>query len=216
MPFDLPAHLAAMHRAVVSGERDGLPSKTAVLSRVFATDVDDLWSAVTDPERLSRWFLPINGELRQGGRYQFHGNAGGTITTCDKPRLIEITWEFGGGVSWVVVRLTPEEGGTRLELEHIAHVDETFWPTYGPGAVGVGWDAGLLGLARHLADPDAFTLPPEKDPAWMAEESKGFYRAASDAWGRAAIEGGMLEADALAAAERTRAFYSGEVDPSQG
>lgn len=213
MSFDLPAHLAGMSRAVTFGERDGQRTTTAVLSRVFATDADDLWDAVTSPERLARWFLPISGDLRLGGRYQLEGNAGGTIGACDPPRRIEATWEYGGGVSWVVVQLTPEQRGTRLELQHIAHVMDEYWPIFGPGAVGVGWDAGFLGLARHLADPEAFSLPPEKDPAWMAEESKAFYRAASDAWGGASIEAGTPEAEAIAAAERTRAFYSGESGP---
>ena len=33
-------------------------------------------------------------------------------------------------------------GGTRLELEHIAHVDDERWAEFGPGAVGIGWDLG--------------------------------------------------------------------------
>ena len=46
-----------------------------------------------------------------------------------------------------------------LELEHTAVVPEERWDQYGPGAVGVGWDQGLLGLAlaparRPVGDPD--------------------------------------------------------------
>ncbi len=48
-------------------------------------------------------------------------------------------------MSWIELRLTPvEDGGTRFELEHIAHVDDERWAEFGPGAVGVGWDTGLL------------------------------------------------------------------------
>ena len=58
-----------------------------------------------------------------------------------------------GGVSWVTVRLSPDpKGGTRLELEHAAHVEE-HWKKFGPGAVGIGWDLGLLGLGTN---PGAF------------------------------------------------------------
>ena len=61
-----------------------------------------------------------------------------------------MTWEFGGEVSWVEVRLTQEsEDTTRLELEHTAHVDGDRWEQFGPGAVGVGWDLTLVGLDEH-------------------------------------------------------------------
>jgi uncharacterized protein YndB with AHSA1/START domain len=75
---------------------------------------------VHEPERIPRWFLPVSGELRAGGRYQLEGNAGGTIERCDPPTGFSATWEFGGSVSWIEVRLTVTgNGGTRLELEHV-------------------------------------------------------------------------------------------------
>jgi uncharacterized protein YndB with AHSA1/START domain len=38
----------------------------------FDTDIDDLWSALTDPHRLARWLGEVDGDLRQGGEYRFH------------------------------------------------------------------------------------------------------------------------------------------------
>lgn len=67
-----------------------------------------LWEATTTPERLARWFLPVEGDLKLGGRYQLEGNAGGTITRCDPPEALDMTWEFGGGTSWVNLRLAPD------------------------------------------------------------------------------------------------------------
>ncbi len=49
-----------------------------VARRRYAGAVDEVWDALTNPERIPRWFLPISGELRLGGRYQLTGNAGGT------------------------------------------------------------------------------------------------------------------------------------------
>jgi uncharacterized protein YndB with AHSA1/START domain len=211
MPFGLRDHLATMSRVVNSTERDGRPAKAVVAARVYPTAIDDLWDAVTNPERLARWFLPVSGDLRLGGRYQLEGNAGGEIESCEPPRHVGMTWEYDGQLSWLTLRLSPQGGGTRLQLEHVAHVDEVFWPQYGPGAAGVGWDMGFLGLARHLADPSAHARPPEQDEAWMAsDEAKDFIRSASDAWGRAAVDDGTPEADARQAAERTRASYTGE------
>jgi uncharacterized protein YndB with AHSA1/START domain len=180
-----------------------------VASRTYDTDIEDLWEAITSAERLPRWFLPISGELKLGGRYQLKGNAGGTITRCEPPRELSVTWEFGGGMSWVNVSLREEGERTRLELQHIAHPDP-HWDRFGPGAVGVGWDLGLFGLARHIENPAA-ARPPEADESWMAsDEAKSFIRHSSDDWGRAAVAGGTDDAAARARAERTRAFYSGE------
>ena len=32
----------------------------------YDTDIDDLWSAITDPDRLARWFGEVDGELSRG------------------------------------------------------------------------------------------------------------------------------------------------------
>ena len=108
------------------------------------------------PERLSRWFLPVSGDFRVGGSYQLEGNAGGGILACDRPNRFRVTWAYGepmdpADVSELEIRLTAEGGErTTLELEHIAFVPDDRWAEYGPGAVGVGWDQGLLGLGAHL------------------------------------------------------------------
>jgi uncharacterized protein YndB with AHSA1/START domain len=84
-----------------------------------------VWDACTNPERIPRWFLPISGELRVGGRYQLEGTAGGTIERCDPPRSFAATWEYGGDVTWIELQLSPEpDGRTRLQLEHIAPLDD--------------------------------------------------------------------------------------------
>lgn len=216
MSFDLNAHLAAMTRSVRSGTRDGVPTKVVVAARTFAASPEDLWDAIANPARLGRWFLPITGDLRLGGRYQLHGNAGGVIEACDAPQHLAVTWEYGGQVSWVTLRIAPDGAGARLELEHAAPFDAgspaaEFWSTYGPGAAGVGWDMGFQGLARHLEDPGAPAPDPEAVAAWAASpEGRTLYAATSRAWGEAAIADGTPAQEAMAAAERTRAFYTGE------
>lgn len=213
MPFDLASHLGAMSRTVENLERDGQPMKAVVASRVFETDAADLWDAVTSPARLKRWFAPVDGELKLGGRFHVENNASGTITACEPHRHIAGTWEFGGGVSWIEINLTADADGTRLELRHIAPINE-HWDAYGPGAVGVGWDLGFMGLARHLAEPTA-ERPAEADEGWMASaEAKDMIRSCSDGWGAAAIAAGENREHALAAAEATRKFYTGEAFPS--
>ena len=208
MAFDTEDLLSAVERSVSASERDGRPTRGVALSRSFAVTVEDLWDAVTNGDRIPRWFLPISGDLELGGRYQLEGNAGGLITACDPPSRLALTWEFGGDVSWVEVRCSQDGvGGARLELTHTALLSP-HWDHYGPGATGVGWEMGLSGLALHLTDPDA----PQPDEAAFATspEGKALITGSSEAWGEAAIASGSDPNAARAAARRTTAFYTGE------
>lgn len=209
MAFDIAAHLGAMTRQVRNLDKDGQPAKAVIASRIYQTTPADLWDALTRPERLKRWFAPVTGDLELGGRYHVEGNASGTVTACEPEKSIALTWEFGGGISWVNLRLTPEGTGTRLELEHVTHISP-HWDQFGPGAVGVGWDLSFLGLSAHLDRPGE-DVRAEGLGGWeTSDEAKVLVRAASDDWGKAAIAAGEDRGHALRAAEATRAFYSGE------
>jgi len=206
--------LGGVVREVRSCEHQGKPARVVVASRGYDTSIDDLWDALTNPERIPRWFLPVSGELRLGGRYQFQGNAGGEITACEPPRRVAVTWEGPGGpATWVTVTLEQEAPGrTRLTLEHMAHVAGDFWDRFGPGAVGVGWDGAIRGLGLHLST--GAPVDPERAMAWaMSEEGKAFNRACAEAWGEAAIRDGDDPARAHASAARTAAFYTGAPAP---
>ncbi|WP_234376875.1 SRPBCC family protein [Streptomyces sp. TP-A0356] len=183
--------------------------RVVTVSRTYDSPLDDLWDACTNPERIPRWFLPVTGELREGGRFQLQGNASGTIERCDPPKGFFATWEYGGEVSWIQLRLTPvADDRTRFELEHIAHVDDERWAEFGPGAVGVGWDLGVLGLSRHLASGES--VDRAESMAWLtSEEGRRFVTSSSEAWGAANVAAGEPEEAARAAAERTTTAYTG-------
>lgn len=209
MEIDVARHLGAVTRSVAELEREGNPARAVTLERTYDTTADDLWDAVTSPARLPRWFLPVSGELRLGGRYQLEGNAGGTITECEPPRFLAATWEFGGQLSWIEVRIAPEGADrSRLTLCHIAPVDD-HWMKYGPGATGVGWDLGLLGLALHVSDPDAEKVD---EMAFMGSpQGREYIIGSAEDWGRAALAAGEDPTRARTAARNTAAFYTGEV-----
>jgi uncharacterized protein YndB with AHSA1/START domain len=206
--MDVTQHINAVRREVGSRTLDAGEATVVTLSRVYDTALEDLWDACTNPERIPRWFLPVSGELRLGGHYALEGNASGTIEACDPPNGFRATWEMFGEVSWIELRLAPEDAErTRFTLEHIAHVDDERWAQFGPGAVGVGWDLGLLGLALHLAGGGE--RPPEADPQWAAsDEGRRYMTESSESWREASVAAGTPEADARAAAERTTAFYT--------
>lgn len=208
--IDAKQQISAVRRQAGDRLLEAGEARVSTISQVYDTDLDDLWDAVTSAERIARWFLPVAGELREGGRYQIEGHAGGTVSRCDKPHGYALTWEYNDDISWVEVRLSAEgDGRARFELEHVGHVADDFWDRFGPGAAGVGWDAGLLGLATHLADPAA-PRDPEAVAAWMtSEQGKLFYRLSSDSWAEAAIANGTDPAVARARADRCYAAYTG-------
>jgi uncharacterized protein YndB with AHSA1/START domain len=210
MTIDPLEQLGLVTREVRDQERHGRPARVVLASREYDTEMEDLWEAITSPERIPRWFSPITGELRLGGRYQLEGNAGGEIQTCVPPRQLAVTWEFGGGVSWLEVTLSPVDAErTRLELRHTAHIED-HWKKFGPGAVGIGWELALYGLALYFAGGGA-AVDRAAAMAWLGSEAgKTFMRRSSDAWCQAAIAGGDAPDVARAQAARTTAAYTGE------
>jgi uncharacterized protein YndB with AHSA1/START domain len=211
--IDVIREIEAVQRSVASAPLGTMQGHAVRLRREYSAPIDDVWDALTNPERIGRWFLPISGDYRLGGTYQFEGNAGGRIVACERPSRLRVTWVYGppsdAPDSEVEVRLTAADGErTVLELEHLAVVPDEFWDQFGPGAVGVGWDGGFLGLALHLRGGSV------DDPlAWqLSDEGRAFNTASSESWGdasRAAGEPADVVAQQVAA---TTTFYT--VDPS--
>lgn len=157
------------HRAIPAGE-----ARVAVFTRSYATTLADLWDACTDPDRLRRWYVPVTGDFRVGGRFQQVNMGSGTIEVCDPPHLLKLS--LGGGADEIEVRLSPgaEEGTTTLELQHATTLDahniggEMYDAIY---CMGGGYYPRLLALDRHLRgtlpddyDSAAFHLDPELRP----------------------------------------------------
>jgi uncharacterized protein YndB with AHSA1/START domain len=156
--IDMIEHINAVQREV---SRTG-ETVTVVMRRSYRAEPEELWDALTDPERMRRWFLPISGDLKVGGTFQLEHNAGGEILECEPPERFKVT--FGGPTSLLEIRLRPGSGAsTELELEH--SMGEPPAPG-GSGAlwVGPGWDGGLLGLALYVAGE----LDEDTDPMEMA------------------------------------------------
>ena len=213
--IDIVRELEATTREVGSGRIAAGEGRAVRLRRTYDAPIQEVWDAVTSPERIGRWFLPISGDFRIGGRYQLEGNAGGEIVACERPHRLRVTWVYGEvtsstDVSELELRLTSAgEDATTLELEHTAIVPEDAWAMFGPGAVGVGWDGGLLGLSLYLRTGSTL-----EDPiAWqMSEEGRRFNTLASVAWGAANEAAGADPEAAASAVANTAAFYAPEPD----
>lgn len=211
MDIDVARVLGLVTRSVRNLEKDGKPASAVTLTRLYDTSVDDLWDALSSKERIPRWFLPVEGDLQSGGKYQLKGNAGGTITACKPPTHFAATWEFGGAVSWIDVALAAERNQARLTLEHIA-ISEDHWNQFGPGAVGIGWDLAIAGLERYLAT--GASVDHATAEAWMVSpEGKAFMSESGEAWRGAHVASGVDPASAKERSDRTIAFYRGETPP---
>lgn len=221
---DVNAQIEAVARSIETKEVDDALAYVQTLAQTYPSPIDDVWDAVTSAERIPRWFLPISGDLRLGGTYQFEGNAGGEIRRCDPPAGGQagytVTWGMGMGEPAIVnVRLVAvDASSTRLELENVAtaaSIPEGFWEQFGPSATGIGWDQGLLGLALHFAGGDG-GIAPEEAAAWVVtDEGKSFMRRSADAWAAAQHDDGTAADVAKAAADRTYGMYTGELPPPE-
>ncbi|GAA1522403.1 SRPBCC family protein [Nocardioides humi] len=202
MTFTFPPadHLGAVERSLSTRDRDGEELRVLTVTRTFDASPAEVWDALTTKERIDRWLMPVSGDLRLGGRYQLEGNAGGEVTACEPPERLSLTWEYQG-ISWVDVTLTGDER-TTLVLEHAAPVPPELWEQFGPGAVGLGWESMLMGLAEHLAAPDA-APPRERVP-----DLTDFMAGASAAWAEADIAFGTDPEQARAAARRCFEAYT--------
>ena len=212
--IDIVREIDAVQREVGEGSVPAGVGHSVLLRREYDAPIEDVWDALTNPERIGRWFLPISGDYRLGGHYQFEGNAGGEILACERPHRLRATWVYGEvtegpSASEVEVRLSTVDGGlTRLELEHTAIVPDEMWAEFGPGAVGVGWEGGLLGLALHLRGGSV------GDPiAWqLSAEGREFATRGSQAWGDANRAAGADPELAARAVANTTAFYAPDPD----
>ncbi|MBF8190269.1 SRPBCC family protein [Nonomuraea sp. K274] len=201
--MDILDEFTKAQRELADGER-----KTVTLRRLYDADVEDVWQACTDAERLSRWFMPVTGDLRLGGTYQLQGNAGGEILRCEPPSLLRVSWLMGEnpGFSEVEVRLSAKDGGTLFELRHVAEVPPEFWDRFGPGSVGVGWDLSLLGLGLHLSGGEKV----DESTFHLTDEGRRYITASSEAWGQAHLAAGAPREQVAAATAATTAFYAPE------
>lgn len=116
----------------------------------YDTDIDDLWSALTDPQRLGRWIADVDGDLCLGGEFRASFTSGwegpGRVDVCDAPRRLMVTMSPGQGDETVIeAELVADGEQTYLVIE------ERGLPLDELAAHGAGWQAHVEDLAAHLA-----------------------------------------------------------------
>ena len=139
----------------------------------FDTDIDDLWSAITEPERLARWIGKVEGDLRLGGEFRVSFTSSyegpGRVDVCDPPRRLRVTMDPGQEDETVLeAELSPDGDGTRLIVE------ERGFPLDHAAGYGAGWQAHIEDLAAHLTGrppADWRTRWAELKPAYLGQQA---------------------------------------------
>ncbi len=156
-----------------------------------------LWPLLTTPRGLAQWFGPVDGELREGGRFEASDGAGGRILQVQEPHRLGLTWRRGTEEDPLLLRLDPEDDGTTLlVLRHTALLDAEEFARTGPGALALGWELALLALAAHTDGWHATCLVPVPSPGpdWLHGPEGGRYvRAWAVRWAAEAIAAGVDE-----------------------
>jgi uncharacterized protein YndB with AHSA1/START domain len=127
----------------------------------YNTGIDDLWSALTDPGRLARWYGQVAGDLRPGGEFHlyiesddWHGT--GRVEACEPPGRLRVSsretdesYQRGQGVppydEAIEATLTADGGQTILVIEIRGMPLDTI------AFYGAGWQIHAENLATYLA-----------------------------------------------------------------
>jgi uncharacterized protein YndB with AHSA1/START domain len=140
----------------------------------YDTDIQDLWSALTDPDRLARWYGEIKGDLRVGGEFSTYVESAGLhgfgrVEVCEPPQRLRVvtretdeSWQQGetGPQSdkAIEARLTADGDQTLLVIEAGGlPVDKVAF-------YGAGWQIHAENLAAYVTGRPF----PEHEARWNA------------------------------------------------
>ncbi len=138
----------------------------------YDAEADDVWAAVTQPDRVARWLVPISGEQAVGGVVRVDFGAGATasvlVQECRPGRGMVLEWVFPDGVATPLrVELRRDAGLTVLTLDH-AQLPAS------PAEYAAAWQVNLDRLAAEVAgcpyasdhDTEFAGLLPFYEAAW--------------------------------------------------
>ena len=115
----------------------------------FDTDIHDVWSAITDPERVARWIASVTGDFRVGGELRGSFTSGWEgpmkVEVCDAPNRLRLLSGDGDEQTVMEAVLTEDGDGTRLVIE------DRGLPIGDAPYHAAGWHVHLQDLDTELA-----------------------------------------------------------------
>lgn len=160
-------------RGVVTRLDDG--RQRLEFRRSWPDSIEDVWAALTEPDRLARWIGVYTGDRGPGGTGTFvmtheegeHAGEPMTILECDPPRRLVVEWEQQDSGAW------------RVDLDLVTDGDRTvlrFVQVFGAEAdvtdFAMGWHWYLEKFGAEVAGSPA---PGDWD-AFLAAEGPGYGR----------------------------------------
>lgn len=143
----------------------------------FDTGIEDLWGAVTEPERLAQWYGEVDGELAPGGEFRVHITLGGPrigrVEACEPPERLLLAMrdpEARPGQPEQTVseaRLVAEGAQTRLVWE-TRGMPVDLLPAYGAGI-----QIHVEHLAAHISGRELHIDDARWDELFAAYEALG-------------------------------------------
>ncbi|MDQ1695338.1 MAG: hypothetical protein QOJ03_691 [Frankiaceae bacterium] len=117
----------------------------------FDTDIDDVWSALTDPTRLVRWLGELEGDLRAGGEFSARFFATGwegtcRVEACEAPRRLLVLTKSSDEPDCVIEATLSVDG-----MQTILVVEDCGLPLEQIAAYGAGDQVLIEDLTAHLA-----------------------------------------------------------------
>jgi uncharacterized protein YndB with AHSA1/START domain len=118
----------------------------------YDTDIDDLWSALSDPGRLARWYGQVEGDLRPGGEFRLHiesdgWDGTGRVEACEPPRRLLVTTRDADEPYDEVIEATLTADGQQTILV----IEARGMPLDKIAFYGAGWQIHAEHLAAHFA-----------------------------------------------------------------
>jgi uncharacterized protein YndB with AHSA1/START domain len=140
----------------------------------YDADVDTVWAALTEPERLARWHAHVDGDLRPGGEFRVYVAADdvestGRVQACDPPRRLLVatretdeSYQRGRGVP--PFDKTVEAILTTLGDQTVLVIEVQGVPLDKIAFYGAGWQIHAENLAAYLAGHE----PADAEARWAA------------------------------------------------
>jgi uncharacterized protein YndB with AHSA1/START domain len=134
----------------VTKEADGFKVR---FERIFHHDIDTVWDAITNPEKLKYWFTDIEMDFRPGGKMTFwfqdaaKTETYGEIITIEHPHVFVFSWEHEIA-RWELF----EEGKQKTKLVLTYSKLNTEYAATAPA--GLHWMLNELELVLNGDNPD--------------------------------------------------------------
>jgi uncharacterized protein YndB with AHSA1/START domain len=127
----------------------------------YDTTIDDLWEAVTHPDRLARWYGQVDGDLQPGGEFRTYIatndiESSGRVEACEPPRRLLLSTRETDESHRRGPGVPPFDGAVEVTLtangDHTTLVIEIRdMPLDKIAFYGAGWQLHAERLAAYLA-----------------------------------------------------------------